>query len=84
MRQGDLFKGRAERQVQQMPTPEDVRARMNTILQELRTAATFPWTETELRSYRHIVHNMANWLPEPERSTMRQTFLDELARWEGA
>ncbi len=82
MRQSDLFAaGRLEKQVSQGPDRDAIRERLNAVLRELRTAETFPWTPAQLRSWRHVFHNMANWLPETERDEIRQAFLAEISRW---
>ena len=84
MRQGDLFDNYGERPAPPNPDPEDIRARLNDALRELRTADAFPWTEMDLRVWRHLFPQMSNWLPEAEREELRCAFLAELDRWERA
>ena len=83
MKQGDLFAvAGVARPPPQSPDPDDIRERLSGVLEKPRAADEFPWTEEQLRSWRLVFHNMANWLPEDERDGLRQEFLDELARWE--
>ena len=81
MRQGDLFEGYTRERVPETPDLDDIRARLNVPLQELRTADSFPWTEAKLRHWRIIFRQMPNWLPEQERTEVQQAFLQELDRW---
>jgi hypothetical protein len=39
-----------------------------------------PWTPSQVRSWKHVFHNMANWLPAEEREQLRREFRDEMAR----
>lgn len=83
MRQIDLFaENRAGKPIPQTPDPDDVRARLNFVLQQLRDADDMPWTPVEVRSWKHVFHNMANWLPSDERDKLRQDFTTEIERLE--
>ena len=57
-----------------------VRPKLAALLAEARAASTIPWTEERTRVHGIMFHNMANWLPEPERSELRTAFVAELAR----
>ena len=63
---------------------EFVRASLPLILESFRGAETFPWQSNELRALRIIFHNRSSWLPSEECAAYRQTFQDELSRWEAA
>ena len=64
------------------PDPEVIRERLNGVLRQLRGAERMPWTDAELRSWRHVFPNMANWLPADERDGLRQQFTAEITRLE--
>lgn len=66
----------------QTPDPNVIRGRLNAVVQQLRAADRMPWKPAELRSWRHIFHNMANWLPPEEREKLRRDFTAEIARLE--
>jgi len=57
-----------------------IRERLGTMLDTARQAEHLPWTGRRLEVIRIVFHQMANWLPAPERETMRAEFLAELAR----
>lgn len=81
MRQFDLFTGARSRvHVPQSPDPEAIRVRLDAVLQELRCADQIPWDLPKLRSWEHVFHNMANWLPQDERDALRREFTKELER----
>ena len=90
MRQGDLFEGyertpapagREDSDETFTPDLEHIRAKLNTALEELRAADSFPWTEKDLHIWRLLFRQMPNWLPEQERTEIQQAFLRELDRW---
>jgi len=81
MRQIDLFSAaRVKLRVPQSPDPDAVRERLNEVLQQLRSAESMPWEGSKLRSWQHVFHNMANWLPAEERDRLRQEFSREIER----
>ena len=83
MSQLDLFGGAKQgSSPAHTPDAKAVRERLNTILQQLRAANRMPWTPAQLRSWRHVFHNMANWLPPEERDKFREDFTAEIARLE--
>ena len=85
MRQFDLFAGtRSASQVPQSPDPEAIRARLLDVLEQLRTTEQMPWKPWQLRSWQHVFHNMANWLPQDERDRLRQEFFTQVERLQQA
>ncbi|MGE0421783.1 MAG: hypothetical protein AB7O88_05945 [Reyranellaceae bacterium] len=64
--------------------PEKVRARLQVILNEARSARTLPWDARQLRLYQTIFPQMTNWLPEPEAAQLRFEFETELERLKAA
>ena len=83
MRQIDFFaENREEKPIPQTPDAENVRARLSSALQQLRDADHMPWTAAQVRSWKHVFHNMANWLPPEERDKLRQEFAMEIERLE--
>ena len=84
MSQLDLFSKSARAvSAAETPDPNAIRERLTGVLQQLRAADRMPWKPTELRSWRHVFHNMANWLPADERDRLRRDFIAEVARLEG-
>ena len=79
--QGDLFEGFKREHVPYKPDLDDIRARLNAPLQELRTAESFPLSEADLRYWRVAFRQMPNWLPEQERIEIQEAFLEALERW---
>ena len=64
--------------------PDEVRADLQKILDEARSAETMPWDERHVLLYRTIFPQMTNWLPAEEAAQLRQEFAAELARLESA
>lgn len=62
------------------PKPDTVRRRLAELLSAARGAERMPWDEQRATVCAHLFHNMANWLPAPERDTLRAAFAAELAR----
>ena len=62
--------------------PNRVRARLNGILAEIKTATSLPWRTQRLHLYRAIVPQMSLWLPEEEARQFCQEFDSEVARLE--
>jgi hypothetical protein len=81
MRQFDLFAGaRSKVHVPQLPDTEAIRLRLIEVLEQLRAAQQMPWEPSQLRSWTHVFHNMANWLPQDERDSLRREFSREIER----
>jgi hypothetical protein len=66
------------------PDPERVRARLNTILAEARAAQTIPWDDSDVRYYRTVFPQMANWLPPDEGAQLCFEFETEMKRLKAA
>jgi hypothetical protein len=66
------------------PDPDKVRARLQKILAEARSAQKFPWEPTRVSLYRTIFPQMTQWLPDDEGAQLRFEFDTELARLEAA
>lgn len=83
MSQLDLFAAaKWATSIAQTPEPNAVRERLNVVLEQLRAADRMPWKPAELRSWRHVFYNMANWLPPEERDKLRRDFTAEIGRLE--
>ena len=81
MSQIDLFsKDRKSKAIPQVPNPDDIRIRLNAVLDQVRASKQLPWTPAQLRSWKHVFENMANWLPPEERDGLRRAFLSEVER----
>jgi hypothetical protein len=91
LRQGDLF-GKDQPDPSDAdfetptyyPDPDEVRAELQKILAEMRTADSMPWDEQRVSLYRTIFPQMTNCLPEDEGAQLRFQFEEELARLEAA
>ena len=66
------------------PDLDDVRARLNRILTELRTAEKLPWDADKTLVYKTIFPHMAGWLPDEEGAQLRFEFDNEMARLKAA
>ncbi len=83
MRQADLFgaaRGPAAPPPPEIPEPDAIRARLRALLETVCAAREMPWEPPRARAQEHLFHNMANWLPETERDSLRQAFATELDR----
>jgi len=78
--QADLFG--AEPVPAYRPDPDKVRARLNRILADVRTAQQLPWGRSSL--YRTIFPQMTLWLPEDEAAQLRFEFETEMERLKAA
>lgn len=82
--QGNLFGGEEGRiQVlsqSTLPDPEDIRRRLGSLVDQVRSAETMPWSERDARMWRIVFPNMARWLPEDEAEQLRFEFFQELDR----
>ena len=83
-RQPDLFATTADINAPPATDPESmaryVRPRLAALLSQAQNADHMPWDEQRTRVNTLIFHNMANWLPEAERDTLRAQFVRELRR----
>jgi hypothetical protein len=66
------------------PDPERVRARLHWILAEMRAARTLPWDDRDVRYYRTVFPQMANCLPEEEKTQLCFEFETEMERLKAA
>jgi hypothetical protein len=90
-RQGDLFAGdQPDPSDEDFETPvyeadpEEVRAELHRILAEVRAAKTMPWDDSKVSLYRTIFPQMANWLPEEERTQLCFEFETQMERLKAA
>jgi hypothetical protein len=81
--QADLFAEAAAPPVYRAD-PDKVRARLNKILTEARSADVLPWDSARLSLYRTIFPQMTLWLPDDEAAQLRFDFEQELVRLEAA
>jgi hypothetical protein len=80
MAQFDLFAGTDVVQRPARPSEEEIRIRVEGILNALRQATQLPWTDEELRFQRTVVPQMTNWLPSEEADALRTEFHSHLER----
>lgn len=73
MAQLDLFP-KTEPVISTVPTEDEVRARLTTILDLLRAASEMPWSAREAARWKLIVPQMADWLPPEEREAICSEF----------
>lgn len=73
MAQLELFP-RIETPVSTTPSVESVRARIEFVLETLRTANTLPWTLREAARWKLVLPQMTDWLPPEERDSARREF----------
>jgi hypothetical protein len=66
------------------PNLDEVRARLNRILTEIRAAEKLPWDPDKTLLYRTIFPHMAGWLPEEEGAQLRFEFDTEMERLKAA
>ena len=66
------------------PDPAKVRAQLQGIIAEVRSATILPWEPRRLALYRTIVPQMSLWLPEEEAAQLRLDFETEISRLQAA
>jgi hypothetical protein len=66
------------------PNPDEVRAELQRILVEARTAKTLPWEPKKAALYQTIFPQMTHCLPEDEGAQLRFEFETELTRLKAA
>jgi hypothetical protein len=76
--QGELFNAAAA--LVYRPHLDKVRARLEKLLAEARSAETMPWESSQLSLYRLIYPQMTLWLPEDEAAQYRLAFDAEMER----
>lgn len=60
--------------VSTVPSVEAVRARLQSVLETLRSAPTLPWSAKEAARWKLVVPQMADWLPADEQEAVRAEF----------
>jgi hypothetical protein len=82
--QGSLFGSGEDRipapQPSTLPKPEEVRLRLQTLLERARAAETMPWPERDARMWQTVFPNMAKWLPPEEARQLCFAFDQEMQR----
>ena len=81
MSQLDMFGPRPAR-APKLPTPEDVRPELTSVLNLLRTSDAMPLSPKDLRFWRTVFPQMSRWLPDDEREAICASFRAEVARLE--
>lgn len=67
-----------------MPTAESVRPRLETVLRQLRDGSSAKWSESERRRWSVVFPQMCEWMPEDERSALRNEFQGLIAGLEAS
>ncbi|MDP3656693.1 MAG: hypothetical protein Q8R45_07000 [Brevundimonas sp.] len=81
MSQFEMFAPTAQ-PVSTVPSADQVRARLESLMRTLRQADTLPLTEKQLRFWRTVVPQMTNWLPAEEKAAVCAEFDAHLIRLE--
>lgn len=63
-----------------LPRPEDIRARLQLVLTEVRSADRMPWDDRKARMWQTVFPQMARWLPDDERDQLCFEFAQEIER----
>lgn len=63
-----------------LPDPAEVRGKLHRVLDRLRGFEDAPWPERDIRYWRTVFPQMANWLPSDECLEIVAAFDDEVAR----
>jgi hypothetical protein len=63
-----------------VPSVDDIRGRLETLLASLRKAETMPLTPRELAFWTVVTPQMSNWLPPEEKAAVCAEFEAHLAR----
>ena len=66
------------------PDPDEVRAELNKILAEMKSAEAMPWDDSKAQLYCAIFPQMTNCLPADEGAQLRFAFETELERLKAA
>lgn len=80
--QGSLFgdTGMAAPAKPSSPDPQAIRARLDRLVQMLRSAGTMPFSDRDQRMWQAVVPNMARWLPDEEAEAFCVAFAVEMER----
>ena len=82
--QGSLFGSGQDRmqapRQRTLPDPEDIRRRLNALLEKARSADKMPWSERDARMWQTVFPNMAKWLPDEEADELRFEFAQQMER----
>jgi hypothetical protein len=62
------------------PSPDRIRRTLNELLATAQAAERMPWDAQRAEVNAIRFHQMANWLPQEERDSMRAAFVRELDR----
>lgn len=62
------------------PDPEDIRRRLNALIEKARSSEKMPWSERDARMWQTVFPNMAKWLPNDEANQLRFDFAQEMER----
>lgn len=87
--QGSLF-GDAPNRMPHAPAPsptpdiEDIRRRLNGLLETARSAEIMPWPERKARIWQIVFPQMATWLPAEEAGQLCFQFAREIERLKAA
>lgn len=79
MNQLDMF-GVATPEASAPPTPASIRQRLDALLEMLRASQELPWPPSEARSWKVVIPQMSNWLPQKEREAILAEFASQLER----
>lgn len=74
MSQLELFAPPAQKKAE-MPTADNVRPRLEAVLQQLRDGSASRWSKADRGRWLVVFPQMCEWLPEPERELKRAEFL---------
>lgn len=79
--QGELFSSPDPATPEVMPvTPDSVRVKMLTMLEQLRVAEQMPWPDRKVQVNEVIFPQMARWLPKEEAAQLCFAFTREIER----
>lgn len=79
MSQFEMFAPTAQ-PVSTVPSADQVRARLEALLNGLRAADTLPLTDKQLRFWQTVVPQMTNWLSAEEKAAVCAEFEGHIAR----
>ena len=79
MSQFEMFATTAQ-PVSTVPSADQVRARLEAMLNGLRGAEALPLTDKQLRFWQTVVPQMTNWLPAEEKASVCAEFDGHIAR----
>lgn len=62
------------------PDPQAIRARLDRLMEILRTSETMPLSDRDQRMWQTVVPNMTRWLPDDEAHVVCAAFTSEMER----